>query len=137
VSHIVQFYKGLFGSSPHSGVHLSPGFWEPDEKLGVDDRSKLAEPFLEKNVASAVAGMKTESAPGPNGFTVTFFKKLWKFIKPEILNMVSDFNNNCLDLRRLNYGVITLVPKKKEANTIKQYKPICLLNVDFNFFPSS
>ena len=36
-----------------------------------------------------------------------------------------------LDVRRLNYGVITLVPKIQEANNIKQYRPICLLNVDY------
>jgi hypothetical protein len=33
------------------------------------------------------------------------------------------------------YGVITLVPKVREANTIRQYIPICLLNVDFKIFP--
>lgn len=27
--------------------------------------------------------------------------------------------------------MITLVPKAKEANNIKQYRPICLLNVDY------
>lgn len=32
---------------------------------------------------------------------------------------------------RLNYGVITLIPKVTYANTIKQYRPICLLNVCF------
>jgi hypothetical protein len=48
--------------------------------------------------------------------------------------MVQDFNGNKLDLRRLKYGVITLVPKVREANTIKQYIPICLLNVDFKIF---
>jgi hypothetical protein len=36
-----------------------------------------------------------------------------------------------LDIKRLNYGVITLVLKLKEANNIKQYRSICLLNVDF------
>jgi hypothetical protein len=51
------------------------------------------------------------------------------------MNMVYDFNLNKLDLKRLNYGVITLVPKLKETNTIKQYRPICLLNVDFKIFP--
>jgi hypothetical protein len=38
-------------------------------------------------------------------------------------------------LKRLKYVVITLVPKAKEANSIKQYRPICLLNVDFKIFP--
>jgi hypothetical protein len=50
------------------------------------------------------------------------------------VKMVLDFNNNKVDLRRLNYGVITLVPKIKEANNIRQYRPICLLNVDFKIF---
>jgi hypothetical protein len=38
-------------------------------------------------------------------------------------------------LRRFNYGVITLVPKTKEANTIRQYTPICFINMDFKIFP--
>jgi hypothetical protein len=52
----------------------------------------------------------------------------------EILKKVQDFNNNKLDLKMLNYGVFTLVPKVREANSIKQYMPICLLNVDFKIF---
>jgi hypothetical protein len=79
--------------------------------------------------------MKSESAPGPNGFTVTFFKRIWDHIKQEIMGMVRDFNEAILDLQSLNYGVITLVPKVREANSIKQYRPIYLLNVDFNIFP--
>jgi hypothetical protein len=46
---------------------------------------------------------------------------------------VHDFNNNVLDLSRQNYRAG--VPKVKEANTIKQYRLICLLNVDFKVFP--
>jgi hypothetical protein len=49
--------------------------------------------------------------------------------------MVTDFNGGKLDLRRLNYGVIMLVPKTKETNTIRQYRSICLLKVDFKIFP--
>jgi hypothetical protein len=94
----------------------------------------LQSPFSEKELRLTIKGMKSESAPGPNGFTITFFKKLWQLIKNEILGMVQDFDNNKLDLRRLNYGVITLVPKVKDANCIKQYMSICLLIVDFKIF---
>jgi hypothetical protein len=48
--------------------------------------------------------------------------------------MVMYFNNNVLDLRRLNYGVITLVSKVRDANNIRQYRSIYLLNVDFKIF---
>ena len=30
--------------------------------------------------------------------------------------------------------VITLIPKIKEANNVKQFRPICLLNVSFKIF---
>lgn len=36
-----------------------------------------------------------------------------------------------LELWRLNYGLISLIPKIKDANVIKQFRPICLLNVSF------
>jgi hypothetical protein len=54
--------------------------------------------------------MKTESAPGSNGYTVTF-KKMWLVIKGEVMWIVmwivQDLNTNSLDLKRLNFGVIT------------------------------
>jgi hypothetical protein len=133
--HIVKFYKKLFGSSEHLGVHLRQDFWPKGERLDEDDGDKLQTPFLERDVEMAISRMKSNSTPGPNGFSVTFLKNVWKHIKGDIMNMVQDFNNNALDLKRLNYGVITLVPKVQKANTIRQYRPICLLNVDFKIFP--
>lgn len=47
--------------------------------------------------------------------------------------LFEELHKGSLDIKRLNYGVITLVPKVKEANTIKQYRPICLLNVDYKW----
>lgn len=75
--------------------------------------------------------MKDNSAPGPNGFRVTFFKNFWETVKGDYNNFLRDFYDEKLDIKRFNYGVITLVPKSKEANNIKQYRPICLLNVDY------
>jgi hypothetical protein len=37
-------------------------------------------------------------------------------------------------LSRINYELISLIPKLKEANNIKQYRPICLLGVDYKWF---
>lgn len=78
--------------------------------------------------------MKSDSAPGPNGFGVSFFKKFWELIKGRYTRMFQDFHKGELDIRRLNFGVITLVPKVQDANTMKQYRPICLLNVDYKGF---
>ena len=50
------------------------------------------------------------------------------------MDMFLEFEIHNLDLGRLNYGVITLIPKLKEATKIQQYRPICLLNVSFKIF---
>lgn len=77
--------------------------------------------------------MKENSAPGPNGFRVSFFKKFWSVMKDDILALFYDLNKGLLDIKRLNFGVITVVPKVKEANVIKQYRLIFLLNVDYKW----
>jgi hypothetical protein len=35
---------------------------------------------------------------------------------------------------KLKFGVITLLPKKENATQIRQYRPICLLNLSFEIF---
>ena len=73
--------------------------------------------------------MKENTDPGPDGFGVTFYKYCWEIIKGDFMDMVNDFYLGNLDIERLNYGVITLVPKVKDANNVKQFRPICLLNI--------
>lgn len=48
--------------------------------------------------------------------------------------MVNDYYMGRLDIARLNYGVITLLPKVQDVRNIKQFRPICLLNVSFKIF---
>jgi hypothetical protein len=85
-------------------------------------------------VKKVVFEMRENSAPGPDGFSVSFYKSSWDTVKAELMNMVNDFSMGNLDIARLNYGVITLIPKVKEATNVKQFRPICLLNVSFKIF---
>jgi hypothetical protein len=48
-------------------------------------------------------------------------------VKPDIMRLLHHFHAGTLDIRRLNYGVITLLPKNLGADKITQYRPICLL----------
>ena len=81
-----------------------------------------------------VFDMKDNTALGPDGFGVTFYKSCWESIKTEFMEMVNDFYLGALDIARLNYGVITLIPKVEEANNVKLFHQICLLNVSFKIF---
>jgi hypothetical protein len=116
-------------------VHLESDIYSMEEQLGALERVLLKLPFSTNDVIKAINVAKSDSAPRLNGFTAMFFKKLWVYVKNGMMRMVEDFNGNKMDLKRLNFGVITFVPKVQEANTIKKYGPICLLNVGFKVFP--
>lgn len=108
--------------------------WERRGRLSRDDNMELTRPFTEEEVKKVVFSMKENSAPGPDGFGVAFYKKFWDTIKGGLLEMVNDIYMENLDLARLNFGVITLIPKVQEAKDVKQFRPICLLNVSFKIF---
>lgn len=134
MNHVISFYKQLFGPNQDCSMRLSHAFWSSGVMLTEAEIFELDKPFKLEEVKEAIMSMKRDSAPGPNGFSVTFFQQLWEVVKDDYFKMFEDFHRGYLDIKRLNYGVITLVPKTQQANNIKQYRPICLLNVDFKGF---
>jgi mannosylglycoprotein endo-beta-mannosidase len=60
---------------------------------------------------------------GPHGFPIEFYQACWDIIKQDLMRIFNDFHQNKIDLARINYGVITLLPKGAEANTIQKYGP--------------
>jgi hypothetical protein len=67
--------------------------------------------------------MKAGSAAGPDGLPVAFFQKFWPVPQPVIMKTFHEFYIGTLDLARLNYGVITLIPKVIGATNIRQFRP--------------
>lgn len=133
-NHIVDYYKNLFGPNDPCSLKLGVDFWPDGLKLDEGDKARLTAPFSMEGIKEVVMDMSENSALGPNGFGVTFFKRFWETVKGDIFEMFQDFWKGLLDIKRLNYGVVTLVPKLKEDNTIKQYRSICFLNVDYKIF---
>jgi hypothetical protein len=78
--------------------------------------------------------MKHNKAPGPYGFPAKFYQVFWDIIKKDLLDLFTGFFEGRLPLYSLNFGVITLLPKIKEATKIQQYRPVCLLNLSFKTF---
>jgi mannosylglycoprotein endo-beta-mannosidase len=84
----------------------------------------LISPFLEEEVFEAISQMEHNKAPGPDGFPVEFYQKNWMVIKDDFMALFDQFTNGDLPLYKLNFGIITLLPKKEDAVRIQQYKPI-------------
>jgi hypothetical protein len=85
-------------------------------------------------VFDAISQMELNKAAGPDGFPAEFYQKIWTVIKDDLMALFDQLYTGELPLFKLNFGVITLLPKKEDATQIQQYRPICLLNVCFKIF---
>jgi hypothetical protein len=108
--------------------------WSVNRRLSEEENELLTKQITKEEVKTRIFEMKGNTAPGPDGFGVVFYKACWEVIANDFMDLTEDFNNEKLDIGRLNYGVITLIPKIKDAVNIKQFRPICLLNVSFKIF---
>jgi hypothetical protein len=87
--------------------------------------------LLKKELEDIVMDMKSDMAPGPDGFPVHFFKKFWNIVKHGVLHILNDFILGRIDIARLNFGVLSLIPKIPGADKITEFRPIALINVIF------
>ena len=55
-------------------------------------------------------------------------------IKPDLLKLFEAFENGNMNMARLNYATVILIPKEPNAVNLKKYRPISLLNCSFKIF---
>ena len=130
----VNYYKNLFGFEQKLNVDLADDSWGPDDRVSGAQNEVLDAPFSETEVKDAVFSSYTEGAPGPDGFSFLFYQTFWDLIKDDLLRMFSDWNRNNLDLFRLNFSLLTLIPKEADAVNIQKFRPIALTNCSFKIF---
>ena len=107
---------------------FSSSMWSEAAMVSETYNNILCQPFSESEVKTALFLMESNKAAGPDKIPIEFYQSCWDIIKDDILKLFDDFFHERVDINRLNYGTITLLPKVKEANRIQQYRPICLLN---------
>lgn len=72
---ICNYYKQWFGKQLERKVTMKEDAWSLGGNLSREDNEDLTRPFTENEVKEVVFSMKENSAPGPDGFGVAFYKK--------------------------------------------------------------
>jgi mannosylglycoprotein endo-beta-mannosidase len=106
--HVYAFYKDLLGSVSPRLCGLAPDTWEGLARVSQAENLNLALTYSDTELFEIVKGMKTDTAPGPDGFPVAFFQKCWQLVKHGVLHILNDFILGRIDISRLNYGVLSL-----------------------------
>jgi hypothetical protein len=97
--------------------------------LPSHDLHELGDLFMEEEVWLAIKEMLSDRAPGPDGFGGAFYKRAWPIIKPDIMAAILKLSvGDGRAFGKLNRALITLIPKKQDAEEVGDYRPISLLH---------
>jgi hypothetical protein len=129
-----DFYNHLFRKDERGSCSLSSNFWDQGDSLTWEECEELEAPFTEEEIKSVVFSCYLEGAPGPDGIPFFFYQQFWDVIKQDIFSMFKDFQDGSLDLFRLNFAMLTLIPKVDNAAAMKIFRPISFLNCSFKMF---
>ena len=128
-----RFFKGIYTSR-----NMDPNcptfneFFETENALS-EEIAKTCEGVMSIHECElALKTMENNKTPGTDGLTPEFYRYFWNLLGSI---MVSSFNyafrNGTLSISQ-RQGIISLIPKKKKnAEYLKNWRPVSLLNVDY------
>ncbi|KAM0917188.1 hypothetical protein ACQ4PT_009626 [Festuca glaucescens] len=93
------------------------------------DLGHLEAPFSSDELRAAVFALPAEKVPGPDGFIGLFFRSCWEILEEDLYNTVThmaEIGGSAAGL--LNSASIVLLPKKLDAGTVADYRPISLIH---------
>jgi hypothetical protein len=131
---ITEYYKKLFGAPETNFCKMREEVTRDIPQLSEEENSILTALFIEEETFEAISNMEHNKAPGPDGFPAELYQKFWQVIKFDMMAMFAQLQDGDIPLYKLNFSLLTLLPKKEDVSKIGQYHQICLLNVSFKIF---
>jgi len=122
-NYVYQHFTSRIGMQYNREVTLD---WD-QLQLPRFDLQHLEVELSEEEVKTVVQEIAAEKAPGPDGFIGAFYKSSWGLIKEDVLQAINYFyNRHDQYFNLLNNAHIVLLPKKDDAASVGDYRPISL-----------
>jgi hypothetical protein len=134
MEHVYDFYRELMGTAGgERAFFLADNLCSTHCRISGEENEALELSFTREELDEVLASMKVDSARGLDGLPVAFFKRFWGILRGPILGLLNDFALGRVDISCLNFGILTLIPKVQGAGNIRQFRPITLINIIFEF----
>ena len=98
-------------------------------RCSEEDQEKLISEVTTEEVKAVTFKMSSNKSPGPDGYTVEFFKSAWPIVGEDVVVAVQSFFIKGFLPKGINSTILALIPKKETAKEMKDYRPISCCNV--------
>ncbi|CAN1139929.1 Transposon TX1 uncharacterized 149 kDa protein [Linum perenne] len=99
------------------------------KRLTKETAEDIIKPITDLEVRTAIFDIPADKSAGPDGFTSLFFQRSWRIVGQKITSDVQMFFKTGNMPRPVNSTLLALIPKKKNAANIKDFRPIACCNV--------
>lgn len=132
---VSDFYKHLYRPTNTSNERIEEYLKKkPQIRINEDDKENLTLPFTEIEITEAINQQRGKKAPGPDGIPAEFYSELQEIITPIFKDVLKEIRGEKIIPETWTEAIITIIPKKDlDVTEVKNYRPISLINNDYEF----
>lgn len=134
-----DYYKDLYTQSPTSSQGEIKAFLDTLDlpSIGTEQNKCITNPITEEEIRKEIGKLKTNKAPGSDGFPSVRYKEF----KNELLPLLPTTSNWILAKNTIppfwREAKISVIPKpQKEKEYCQNHRPISILNTDYKLYTS-
>lgn len=95
----------------------------------TEEAADLIRPVDGAEIKCVLFSMPTSKAPGPDGYTVEFYKAAWPIVGRFFIVDVQSFFLYGFMPKSINATIVSLVPKQTDDQCMRDYHPIACCNL--------
>jgi hypothetical protein len=96
-----------------------------------EDNTALLSPTNEEEISKIIWSMDPDKAPGPDGFTIHFYRICWNIIKSDLIRMIKGFLQKEKLGGSTNSTFLALISKETNPASFDRFRPISLCNASY------
>lgn len=125
-------FRNLYSEGTHGNEEEAADFLSNIPLLiSPEDNTTLSRCTTEEEIIKVIWSMEADKAPGPDGFTIHFYKSCWDIIKSDLQKMIRGFMKKAKIGGGTNFTYLALIPKDSNPESFARFRPISLCNASY------
>lgn len=103
-------------------------------KITSELNERLVEEINEEEIKDAIWCLQPDKAPGPDGFSICFYREYWEMIKKDLIKYLKWIQRKNKIGGYTNSTHLALIPKENRPSNFTRFRPISLCNPSYKIF---
>lgn len=130
ITHVIsEYFRGIFTSNSNDPFTQIHGLIK--SRVTPKMNRMLTSIPSDSEIPEATASINGGKAPGPDGFSATFYQSYWHIIGPDVIRDIRGFFTSSFLHPQQNETHIRLIPKITSPRSVADYRPIALCNTHY------